>query len=353
MIERNIENILWSYSRLTTAKQCLKAYYYDKIRKPKPKIHLTPDIVAGSVLHERIEGLYHPRDVFKELKSGPKLIKKKGTPKKESAEDFADASQGLWFRYTQWHDEGLFGRRPIRWKSKQERFVWGHIIHELAYTIYENYSQQEPPLFTEFKLPVLWIDGLRMHGIADEIRYPLTIRDHKSRKQRISDLDLKYDMQFTMYAAILSIKCSESEKFARYIGATDEHIAGLQEDPLYLMDKFNCEHHWLQTGWVQKGEKRKVEVITAPPRTRQHLDEIIETMHELDGKIKDVDFKAERGRHCNWCFFQEVCDSERDNNIVPNVPYQHRLFDPAPPPQRRKAGHRQYRLFPPQRRKVS
>jgi hypothetical protein len=276
-------------------------------------------MLAGSLLHERIEKFY-------ELKPGSKRY---GKPKKKTAEEFADATVGMWFYWMKMNREGKKGPL-VRWKDKTEAYrIWAPVLKELSIKIWNEYSQLPPPLFAEFKTPIISVDNIHFFGIIDEIRRPLTIRDHKSRRIQVSDYELKHNVQFTLYASILSIMCHKDKEFALKSGATTQQIEEAQQNPLALLPHITLEHHFLETGYV-KNRERAVKVITAPSRKKHQLDEIIDTAENLATKIEEGEFKANRGEHCEKCFFKEKCDKDSENAIETRLPYNLDLFKQPP-----------------------
>lgn len=319
-------SVLWSPSRITTGLTCKRQYYYAYLAKPKPQRFQTPAMFAGKLLHERIETFYN-------LKPGKNF----GKPKKKTAKEFADSTVGMW-KYWVWKNEQGEKGDPIIWKDEQEAYrVWAPLIHQLAMLIYEDYSHQKPPLFAEFETPTLVVEGKHIYGIIDEIRHPLIIRDHKSRRREASETDLKYDRQFTAYAAIVSFLSAKDNEFGRKIGATEEDIKELKENPLSLLPKITLEHHFLETGFV-KDRQRRVEVITAPKRKEAHFFSLMEEVDDLEAKLREGNFKAERGNHCNYCQFKQKCDEDTEKEELTQKPRQEFLFLPTPPlkPQKTK-----------------
>lgn len=308
-------SILWSSHRIGVAQTCLRQYYYQYLCRPRPERHQTADMLVGKLLHERIEKFY-------DLKPGSKSY---GKPKKKTAEEFADATVGMWFYWIRLNKQGKNGPM-VRWKNDSEAYrIWAPVIKDLSLKIWEEYSQLSPPLYAEFRTPIVSVDDVHFFGILDEIRHPLTIRDHKSRKFQVSDYDLKHNVQFTLYASILSFLCHKDKEFAIKAGATPKQIESVQNDPLALLPHIALEHHFLETGYV-KDRERVVTVIPAPSRKKHQFDEVLDTVENLSTKIEAGEFKANRGYHCEKCFFKEQCDKDSDNSIETRLPYNLDLF---------------------------
>jgi hypothetical protein len=322
-------NILWSPSRFRVAQECRREYFYNYLARPRIIPVINPEMAVGKLLHARIENFYETKG------------KNAGKPKKRSAKEFADACVGEW-KYKVSTER--FG--PVRWKDKSEPYsLWAPIIHEVALAIYASYASQSPPLFSEFKLPLTVIDKKKMGGVIDEIRYPLTIRDHKSRKFAVSEMELRYDAQFTLYAAMLSVLCADDAVFASKIGASSDDIAALREDSLHLLGRFCLEHHYLMVGYVPEGTKHSASVIEAPKRTRSNLEEILSSMDFLQEQIAEGDFAPTRGKSCGSCLYRERCDDDSRKEVKTVLPLQLDLFrSPAPQKKKRTNSRKQLKL---------
>lgn len=317
VLDGSMYNILWSPHRLSVAKSCLRQYYYSYIRRPKPEYSVNPDLIAGKLLHERI-------DAFFVTKPGKKF----GKPKKKTANEFADATVGMWKYWVAMYNAGK--KKPaIKWKDGQEAYsIWAPVIHGICLKLYDVLCAEGPPLFSEFNSPVLSVNGISMWGIIDQIRAPLTVRDFKSRKYQISDTELKFDYQFTIYSALLSLMCANDRDFALKVGATDDDLTSLKENPLGLLPKIKLEHFFMETGYV-KDRERKVLAIPAPSREEKHFYEVLDVIDKHECDIETGDFAPNRrGRDCDFCFFNKLCESDSDKNVVTRIPLQYDLFSP-------------------------
>jgi len=349
---RFVEDIVWSFSRYRMVSTCHRQDYYNYVRRVL-KTPNTPETLAGSILHDKIENFYHTKG------------KKKGQPKHKNAEEFAEAARGTWAYEVQMAEKGFLKKKPIAWRSLQktnqyerttgevlqelndwagveeevedettkrrikgEFFRWRSVIYALAKKIYANYSQQSPPMYAEDKTNVIMVKGVRMFGIIDAFYKPMTIRDHKSRALEITPDALARDAQFTMYAGILSYLCSRDMNTAVKMGVPKEDFPKLWQDPLYLIDKFKCEHHFLHTGKVEKGEERQVKIIDAPPRKKEDFITIVENMKKYQETARKGHFEPTYGTHCQWCFFKTKCDSDNENGIETKIAEQLDLVKP-------------------------
>jgi len=155
-------------------------------------------------------------------------------------------------------------------------------IYNIAKQTYRTYYKLEPPVFAEKKITFsVKANDLLLNYIAilDEIRYPLTIRDHKSayKLPEKNCLKLNNDLQFSLYAVALSMGCSLDKEFALKCGATDDDFKDLQQDPLALLPKIKIEHHHMRTG------------IPTPlnPKSKNDFYKIINTTLEIERKIAE------------------------------------------------------------------
>lgn len=316
-------NIKWSPHRYGVAKTCLRQYYYSYLVRPRPVTTISPDIAVGSLLHNRIETFYQTKG------------KHVGEPKKDTAKDFAKSTLGMWHYRVMRYREGKMSGPQLTWKDPKDAYrIWGPTIYQLAVKIWEEYSKLPPPLEVEFETPILQVDdGAKYWGIIDEIRYPLTIRDHKSRKTQISEYDLRYNPQFTVYAAVLSIMCAKDPIFAVRVGCTPEDLVALSVDPLAIIGKVKLEHHFLETGFVDRTKReRRVEVFVAPTRKPEHFFEILDQTADLEYQIAQGDFKPNRGYHCNFCAFKDLCQRHTEAGVETRMDVQYDLFQPVPKP---------------------
>ncbi|MBW3016063.1 PD-(D/E)XK nuclease family protein [Candidatus Woesearchaeota archaeon] len=325
-LDGSMYNILWSPHRLSVAKACLRRYYYNYIRKPRPQYSVGPDVIAGKLLHERVETFYKTAKI--ESDNDEIVTVTTFGPKKNSAEEFAKSTVGMWKYWVAMHNAGE--KTPsIRWKNKQDAYrIWAPLIRDISLKLYDVLKEEGPPLFSEFESPILTANGMHMWGIMDQIRYPLTIRDFKSRKRQISETELKFDYQFTIYAAILSLMCSNDRDFALKVGATEDDLKLLKENPLGLLPKIKIEHFFLETGYV-KDRERLVCAIPAPSRDENNFFEVLDVIDKLECDIESGDFVPYRtGYGCDFCFFNQLCTSDSEKNILTRIPLQYDLFSP-------------------------
>jgi hypothetical protein len=98
----------WSATALRNASNCSLALFYDKAMGLKPT-H-TVRLAAGDFIHGFIERFY----------------KEDGSPAYKTADDFANAAYGGWFRYIEEHERK---GNPVIWQDKSERFVFANKIH--------------------------------------------------------------------------------------------------------------------------------------------------------------------------------------------------------------------------------
>ncbi len=329
-VRKGIDNIVWTYSRYKTTN-CMMKYWLNYVKTPRPVIPLNAHILVGKLLHERIENFYQTKG------------KHIGEPKKKSAEEFADATVGMWNYRTM----RLAQEDPdsVAWVSPYEFKWWRPVIKELCMEIYNSYAKEKPPVFIEWKSPLVTIKdedpftpGIRMYALLDEIRFPLTIRDHKSREKRITEAELAKDEQFTMYSAIVSMKAAQDEKFARTIGANDDDINELRHDSFSLMEKIKLEHHYLPT-WRRtaknphEGEERKAEVIYAPRRTKEDFFDLLDKIADAEQKIRSGIFEEDIAAHCSYCLVRKPCDEryeQKKESFIPGL-FQNEMFSMAKP----------------------
>ncbi len=321
VLEKNLFDITWSPTRFKIAETCERQYYYNYLTYPKPIAPIFPDMAFGIFTHIMFEKFFRPFDY--------KDPEKAGKPKYKSAKTFTNAFFGEWKRRIHApKKEGGFG--PVRWKDKDEPYSrWGTIIRDLGPTIYERYVKEGPALFVELTLPVLLIDGIKLFVKMDEIRSKLIVRDHKTRAHEISDVVLRYDVQSTVYNGAVSFWSAENNEFGRKIGADEDDLARLKEDPLHLYRKITFQHHYLQTGYVKEGEKRIIKIIDAPKKDDAQFINFENSAIKIEDRLRTGEFLPNYGNHCDRCIFKERCDDDSRKNIATYIPQQLEFFRQA------------------------
>ena len=204
-------------------------------------------------------------------------------------EPFANTA---WGRFRMVLEKGRYGNKEIDISRNKrleeengEKEVIGKLcgeIQKIAKRVYKTYYFSKPPVFAEKAIRFSVIaNNILLNYIAklDEIRYPLTIRDHKSDfwLPEADSLSLNNDIQFSLYAIALSVGCSNDWEFAIKCGATKEDFEKLQKDRLYLLDKIKIEHHHMRTG----------EITDIRKKTKKDFDKIIKTTLEIEKKIME------------------------------------------------------------------
>lgn len=202
-------------------------------------------------------------------------------------ESFANIAS---YKFAQALKEGKFRNMDIDF-SGLERFdenkkeIIGKLcggIYNTAKAVYKKYYKDEPPIFSEKKITFsVMANGILLNYIAilDEIRYPLTIRDHKSsyKVPEKGCLKLNNDLQFSLYPIALSMGCSLDKEFALKCGATEDDFKDLQQDPLALLPKINIEHHHMRSGIV----------TPVNPKSKSDFYRIVNTTFEIERKIAE------------------------------------------------------------------
>lgn len=359
---------VYSASSIKTFLNCELQAFYDKMHVPKLKIPTHPEYVRGNVLHglmpkfHRNDGTprYCPfsQKKLKDIKRGakfsfdfeeqnedmdliysllPDYFNKDGTPKlskrklKEPerekvnlilGESFANLAEYKLHKIlekgtyrNQKIDLARHGRLEDNLNDLFRKLEGG--IYTIAKQVYKTYYKSELPVFAEKTITFsVKANDILLNYIAklDEIRYPLTIRDHKSDYwlPEENSLSLNNDLQFSVYAIALSMGCSLNKAFALKCGASEEDFKLLQEDPLYLLPKINIEHHHMRTGLI----------TSINSKLKKDFYKLINTSLEIEKKIAEYQkgekhfleiFKSKWGtdKHEGTIKVCEECDYRR------------------------------------------
>lgn len=157
-------------------------------------------------------------------------------------------------------------------------------VYNIAKQCYRTYWKEEPPVFAEKKINFCVVKKgkpIDFIAIIDEIRYPLTVRDHKSAwwlPEAKNDISLEHNIQFSLYAIALSIGCSTNKEFALKCGATEEDFEHLKKDYLYLLPKIKVQHHHMRKGIITEIEK---------PRTKTDFRKLVDTTVYIEKKLDE------------------------------------------------------------------
>jgi hypothetical protein len=271
--------IFWSASRLDKIETCKKAYWYQYVSKEK--FSSIGVMAAGILLHKKAENFY----------------KKDGTPKFKSAESFANASMATWQRFN--INTGTVRGQEIKWKDETEPYKLKYMIGEVCKVLYEKYSNDEPPLFTEYPFKFHLEDRLYT-GFIDEIRKGLVIRDHKSGYGRPNDskenpdVKLHTNHQFTIYALALTSIAKRDENFRKQIGMTEKQLEKAKKS--FILEDIVVEYHHMLTGETFQSK-----------RTDTNYRELTNAIDRSVKTISDGDFSVRRGNHCNYCLHNLAC----------------------------------------------
>ena len=307
------DRIIWSPSRYDIAARCLKQYFYNYKEKSPYKVR--PDLVIGKLLHERIENFYFPEDY--------RVKKRRLKPKLEDPEDFAKRTANLWMRKVKLDEEGKLPQ-PIEWKDKEkEMWQWYWTTNKLALKIHERYFPREPPALVEYHFPRVSLLGQIFWGILDEadpvVEDGLSLiqgTDHKFKRYPSGESGLKYNTQFTIYSAIMSLMCGqenvEARDFQMRMKISKEDLEQSLLNPWHMFEnnRIRFRHQWGNTGYIEKGEEREFKFLDAPPRQESHLVQITTNAEFLEKKIIAGEFPTNPDKHCDNCFFRNKCTEE-------------------------------------------
>lgn len=321
--------LVWSPTTLMIASRCIRSLYYYRKRIDVP---ITQDIALGIFLHSKLANFY----------------KEDGTPKFKSPESYESRLEGDWKRYPA--RTGKISGARIQYEGN-ELYMLLPKIRGIAHKVYEEYSQQPPPLLVEYPK----IDRRRTHntvlqleskvdgrpiikvltGRIDEIRPGLTIRDHKYiRRKKFEEMTLSYDLQFTIYTLYLAGLILNSKKLEEFLKVKE--FLGVNELPdiISLAQQINLEYHIMRAEYEYEKKDKEitkklavdVKVVPAKKRTEQQFHETIEIMDDLERRISEAPFHPTRGDYCDRCLYRNPCDQDSANVVVQLECIQPKLF---------------------------
>ena len=72
-------------------------------------------------------------------------------------------------------------------------------------------------------------------------------------------------------------------------------------------------------------EHEPITQVYSAKRTRQSIEDFIETLQTKEKALAERDFHPTQGRHCGFCFMKEECDKydpkkEHENELERNLP---------------------------------
>ena len=296
---RVIENPIWSPTRLDLAELCMKAYWFQYVFHMKHSI--TPDIARGKLMHRMIEKFWQ-----RDERSG--LL----VPGYSSYSAFVNSAVRDW-RHNFAKTGETDGQR-IEWDFRGQAWSREFIgnLAAMAGRVYSRYLVEEPRLATEVDLKVTF-DGVRLSAKIDELRRKLTIRDHKSGFKMPKEHYLDKNIQMTDYSLCL------------WLSLQDERSTASQVYPGYVgipLDEFlevsTIEVHHLAEARPIDGRREAMTRIYSAKRTERSFEDLIETIHAKNKSLQERDFHPTKGRHCEYCFFRNVCNSYNPHDYHEN-----------------------------------
>lgn len=307
----NIDNkIKWSPSRLETKLTCNRKYYFQYIKKPKPKVPIPHYFVKGKFMHKRIEKFYN----------------KNGKLWRKSPETFAKSAGIIFTRY---HiNTGEMQGQEIDWGDKN-RYIIREQIKGICREIYDQLIQDGPPIINpEYEFNFL-LNGRWFTGKFDSILKNMIIRDFKTTNKAPSSLILNNMYQFTFYALAFCCYCHADENFREAVGITETEVEEWGGNPIFISDKVTIEYFKLH---YFKDKEKDIEEIPQIFRTKRNNNHYFELCDLIDEQTKRVHEMTEtstyipnRGNHCNFCEYEKPCN-EMGYDIQPNLDKSGQLY---------------------------
>lgn len=351
-LTRNVFAPIFSPHRLTTYEICPRKYFYQYFWLKKiPDAYPFPEMVFGLHLHKAMEikQFYRPLDY--------KVKKRRGRPKKDSADEFSEALIGKW-KYAVVMDKKKGGFGPVRWRDKDEPYArWVPLLQQLGPEIYKFLAAEEPTGYSEYTLPELFLDGERLGGRVDRMMKPWIIRDYKSKAHETLEFEMENSVQFTTYGTVFNFMgLSENEgyrEFVRSLGVSDDDFGSLADDPLHILKKVRFQHVWLPTGYVPKDKKREIKIIEAIGRKPTHVRQLEDRCISVHDGLLSGKFTMTDGDHCNRCVFIDQCRRDSKNDVLTYAPQYYDLFKkPVRPRVERTPGQLQFDFDKPKENSV-
>ncbi len=286
----------WSPSRWRAWQDCEKKYYFTYVKRAE--VPITAEMAAGLMRHMRMLQFY----------------KEDGSPKYKSAETFANSVKGPWIIEVVENSE-IAGRK-IKWRDPQEPYRTLEVMKRDLRAIYEPYSQEAPPLFTEqrFKVVIPSKSGYFCFvGRFDEIRLGerLAVRDHKSGLLIPEPEELAENEQFTIYSLALAslIENGNLERMLHTLRRPEdvkEKALGVARELrglslVEIAQNLDLEYHNMRTGGI----------IQVPRRTQESFDSLIAKVSEAERKISEnynSNIWQVNEDSCPKCVFANICD---------------------------------------------
>ena len=272
--------IKWSATKLKDATECMFKIYLKYEERVGSKENYA--LASGKHIHSFCE------------KYNDYKLKRKNY---KSAESFAKQGAFMW-------DNLVLPERELEEKFKGERWATYNIIKKCLENFYEIYSVREKPIDVERKF-VLGIEDYLIEGYIDIIDKPFKYVDLKSGKYLPREQDLKNDYQFTIYAAALPFMAQKDDRLREMFNLTRAQEKTLDKNPIDLMEEVTGEYLHLRSGETVSVKKDKNDLL-----------ELLNTIESVAHRAEQGDFTLHRGRHCNWCLFEEKCNEYRNNNEI-------------------------------------
>lgn len=323
--------MIWTATKIDHGTFCIRKLWYLNIRVPRHVPPATGPQTRGIFLHKFIEKFY------KKDKSG--II----VPKFKSADAFVNTAVVRWNYIV---SRGTIQNKQIKWKDKKEPWILREEIKKICKNIYEKYSQEEPPLFTEVPSDFKF-DGRHYRIRIDEIRKGKTLRDIKFSHRTPEEVKLLVDPQFTLYLLGYMVMGHEDREFAKICGVSLEEVEKWMGNPNILSENINLEYCLIRDEGIK---------IYPTKRNNNHYYDFCNMLQGLEKQIEEEQWKyVKRGRNCAYCDCNELCIKEarlNEPSISPEKGRQLYLFSDVPRAETVNL-HRQLRLRFPQIKKES
>lgn len=287
------KGFIWNPTNIDEATYCRKKWYL--IHRLGVKKPITGSMAKGIIIHRAAEYAYK-----KSPETGRFVLRY------HSAEDFANAiagkkkekghgrSGGWWNLIV---GRGTIQGKKINWKDDVEPWTLREEIWKMCYNLYEIFSKEPAPIYTEYKIPEFEICGLRFNGRIDQLLYGPKIIDIKSGYRVPNEMKLKYDPQFTLYCLAVGCLCHTDKKFAESLGVSEEEAREWGGNPIYLSEKIEMEY-------LMPLEKKRLQM----KRDDIKFYDFIDTIWGLQTDFEEGRVYSERGRLCDYCEINKACD---------------------------------------------
>ena len=310
--------IVWSPSRYDVANTCLMKYYFQYVRREK--VDISPEQALGIFLHKRKERLFKGYPGSLEIKY-------------KSAESFANFSIGLW-KHEVIRTNEIQGKKIV-WKFKGQEYATLKDIEELCIKTYNKCVNEEPPLYVEYERK-FQLNEIYFDVIIDEIRKNYTIRDYKTGLSMPKEFQMNHFPQLTFYALAFGCFAHNDKEFARICEVKEEDAKSFGGNPDFINEKINLEYYNV-----------KEDKVISTKRNNSDYFQLESSLISLEDDIRNLDSKirANYGKHCNYCIYQQICDKEAKGilSFKENLDNQLILF---PVKIKTKFKNKTLRLFP-------